>query len=185
MIKGIIRKTVTKSHVQVNINKVLEYLRSYDKFNTQNLWCNNEIAKGDAKVIWSLLDDIWNYYTCKNKITPDARLRKAQSLTTVNRGELNKTKSFTNEKLPSQSKLPEKLKEEVIVKQKLSDESTKYIDNYYNLNKNKTFEKYTDIANFQKIVTENVSHILNNSTSKRRQLSNSSFQTYVGIKKKK
>ena len=61
-IKGITRKTKTKSHIQVNINKVLEYLRSKEKFNSHHLWNCNEIAIGNKKVIWELLEDIMNFY---------------------------------------------------------------------------------------------------------------------------
>lgn len=65
-IKGIIRKTLNKSHIQVNINKLLDYLRSLEKFNARNLWSNNEICSGDSKTIFDLLDDIWNFYSNKN-----------------------------------------------------------------------------------------------------------------------
>ena len=61
-IKGITRKTKTKSHIQVNINKVLEYLRSKEKFNSSHLWNGNEIAIGNKKIIWELLEDIMNFY---------------------------------------------------------------------------------------------------------------------------
>ena len=63
IIKGIIRKTKTKSDIQVNINKVLEYLRSIERFSSRHLWNNTEIARGDRKIIWELLEDICNYYS--------------------------------------------------------------------------------------------------------------------------
>jgi len=66
IIRGIIRKTINKSHIQVNINKLLEYLRSLEKFNPRNLWANNEICCGDSKTIFELLDDIWHFYSNKN-----------------------------------------------------------------------------------------------------------------------
>ncbi len=71
IIKGIIRKTKTKSDIQVNINKVLEYLRSIERFSSRHLWNNTEIARGDRKIIWELLEDICNYYSrnfSKNRI---------------------------------------------------------------------------------------------------------------------
>ena len=61
-IKGIIRKTKTKSHIQVNINKVLDYLRGIEKFRCRHFWSGNEIAVGNKKVIWELLEDIMNFY---------------------------------------------------------------------------------------------------------------------------
>lgn len=67
-IKGIIRKTITRSQIQVNINKVLDYLRSIEKFSSQHLWSGSEIAKGDRKVIWELLDDLCSFYGKQNII---------------------------------------------------------------------------------------------------------------------
>lgn len=66
-IKGITRKTITKSQIQVNINKVLEYLRSIEKFSSKYLWSGNDIAKGNRQVIWGLLDDLCYFYA-KQKI---------------------------------------------------------------------------------------------------------------------
>jgi hypothetical protein len=68
-------------------------------------------------------------------------------------------------------------------------DKAKYVENYYNINKGGQFEKYGDLANYQKIVSENVSQILNNSISKiSNTISNNNsnyLQTYLGIKKKK
>jgi hypothetical protein len=137
------------------------------------LWAGAEISKADPKVIWSLLDDIWHYYTSKNTVTSEARIRKSQSLANNTRG---------NE-LKMQKELP---KQQHIDINPVKQADEKYIDNYYNVNKGKPFEKYSDVANYQKIVTENVSQILGNSISKKSsQLSNTSLQTYLGIKKKK
>jgi hypothetical protein len=54
---------MNKSHIQVNVNKFLEYLRTLGKFNKRYLWFNNEICSGDSFIIWGLLDDIINYYS--------------------------------------------------------------------------------------------------------------------------
>lgn len=62
-IKGIIRKTNNKSHIQVNVNKFLEYLRTLGKFNQRHLWSNDEICAGDRYTVWGLLEDIMNYYS--------------------------------------------------------------------------------------------------------------------------
>ena len=67
-IKGIIRKTTTRSQIQVNINKVLDYLRSIEKFSSHHLWSGSEIAKGDRKVIWELLDELCSFYGKQNII---------------------------------------------------------------------------------------------------------------------
>ena len=66
ILKGIIRRTNTRSQIQVNINKALEYLRTIEKFPSRNLWNNIEISKGNSVVIWQLLDDIYNFYANKN-----------------------------------------------------------------------------------------------------------------------
>lgn len=50
----------------MNINKVLEHLRGIGKINSRHLWSNNEIASGEEKTVWELLDDIWHYYSNKN-----------------------------------------------------------------------------------------------------------------------
>ena len=88
ILKGIIRKTSTRSQIQVNINKVLEYLRSLEKFPSRHLWNNIEISKGNSLIIWELLDDIYNYYGNKIKFYR----RKINN----NKNKLNKT--FTKEK---------------------------------------------------------------------------------------
>jgi hypothetical protein len=67
ILKGIIRRTSTRSQIQVNINKVLEYLRSLEKFPSRHLWNNLEISKGNSLIIWQLLDDIYNFYGNKIK----------------------------------------------------------------------------------------------------------------------
>ena len=73
-IKGIIRKTTTRSQIQVNINKVLYYLRSIEKFSSRHLWSGNEIAKGNTKVIWELLNDIFVYYAKRKGYTKSTSL---------------------------------------------------------------------------------------------------------------
>lgn len=86
-IKGIIRKTTSRSHIQINVNKLLDYLRSLEKFNPRNLWSNNEICAGDPKTVFELLDDIWSFYS--NKVSFDKPNRgkskfRDNSLSSVN-----------------------------------------------------------------------------------------------------
>lgn len=52
----------------MNINKVLEHLRTIGKFNTRHLWSSNEIACAHPRVIWEFLDDIWHFYSNKNNL---------------------------------------------------------------------------------------------------------------------
>jgi hypothetical protein len=77
-----VRKTSLKSHIQVNINKILDYLRSIPKFNTRHLWSNSEIASADEKVVWELLDDIWQYFSNKNNPCKSKRKTKNNSNST-------------------------------------------------------------------------------------------------------
>ena len=86
IIKGIIRKANNKSQIQVNINKALEYLRTIEKFPSRNLWNNNEIIKGNSKVIWELLNDIYGFYGNKLKF----------------KKKLNKNNSFSSNKINPQ-----------------------------------------------------------------------------------
>lgn len=44
----------------------MDFLRKIGKFNPRHLWSNYEIGSGDSKVIWELLEDIWNFYSNKN-----------------------------------------------------------------------------------------------------------------------
>ena len=109
ILKGIIRRTNTRSQIQVNINKVLEYLRTLEKFPSRNLWNNIEISKGNSVIIWQLLDDIYNFYG--NKITFKKRQKKGINNISSNNNYLNKT--FTDEKNNINKKL---LNKEMIYK---------------------------------------------------------------------
>ena len=87
ILKGIIRRTNTRSQIQVNINKVLEYLRTLEKFPSRNLWNNIEISKGNNLIIWQLLEDIYNFYG--NKITFNKKYKKGNK--NKNNNNMNKT----------------------------------------------------------------------------------------------
>lgn len=88
-IKGIIRKTTTRSQIQVNINKVLYYLRSIEKFSSKHLWSGNEISKGNKIVIWELLNDIFTYYAKRKGYTKSTSLNH-----TMNRSKGKSNTSF-------------------------------------------------------------------------------------------
>ena len=95
ILRGIIRRTSTRSQMQVNINKVLEYLRTLEKFPSRHLWDNHEISKGNNIVIWELLDDVYNFYG--NKIKFNRKIKKNN-----NRNNLNRT--FTQTKSNNKDK---------------------------------------------------------------------------------
>ena len=99
ILKGIIRKTSTRSQIQVNINKVMDYLRTLEKFPSRHLWNNVEISKGNSLVIWQLLDDIYNFYG--NKVTFKRMHKRLNSKKNLNRTftmERNNNKSRTIDK---------------------------------------------------------------------------------------
>ena len=99
ILKGIIRKTSTRSQIQVNINKVMDYLRSLEKFPSRHLWNNMEISKGNSLVIWQLLDDIYHFYG--NKVTFKRMQKRMNSKKNLNRTftiDRNNNKSRTIDK---------------------------------------------------------------------------------------
>ena len=102
-IKGIIRRTNTRSQIQVNINKVLEYLRTIEKFPTRNLWNNIEISKGNNLIIWQLLDDIYNFYG--NKINFKKKKKGFNNNTMDSRDNNVFNRTFTREEPKSKNKL--------------------------------------------------------------------------------
>ena len=102
-IKGIIRRTNTRSQIQVNINKVLEYLRTIEKFPTRNLWNNIEISKGNNLIIWQLLDDIYNFYG--NKINFKKKKKGFNNNTMDSRDNNIFNRTFTREEPKSKNKL--------------------------------------------------------------------------------
>ena len=98
-IKGIIRKTTTRSQIQVNINKVLYYLRSIEKFSSKHLWSGNEIAKGNTIVIWELLNDIFVYYAKRKGYTKSTSLNHTmnRSKDKSNTSLIQKQKEISND----------------------------------------------------------------------------------------
>ena len=91
-IKGIIRKTTTRSQIQVNINKVLYYLRSIEKFSSKHLWSGNEIAKGNKVVIWGLLNDIFIHYAKRKGYTKSTSLNHTMNRSKSNSSFIQKQK---------------------------------------------------------------------------------------------
>ena len=140
-IKGIIRKTTTRSQIQVNINKVLFYLRSIEKFSSKHLWSGNEIAKGNKNVIWELLNDIFIYYAKRKGYT------KATSLNNT----MNRSKSKSN------TSLLQKQKETDI----FNDDS---ISSFTNSNMNISNISNVNNRNNCSAVTHNISNIQNKNT---------------------
>ncbi len=147
----------------------MEHLRGIGKFNTRHLWSNNEIAKADEKVIWELFDDIWHYYTSKNVLTNDAKIKKNQSLKNIKIPKAKEVKTnFNNSSDDIHTPEPE---------------HNKYVENYYSINKNKTFEKYTDLINYQKMISSNIHQVMNKN-NKKSTPSKNVLEECLGIKKK-
>lgn len=78
VIKGMHKAPKTKSAIQVNINKALNYLRGIEKLNSKYLWSSNEIIQGDEETIFGLLQSIQDFYSIKRSASAS---RSAKVLT--------------------------------------------------------------------------------------------------------
>jgi len=59
----------------LNVTRVLEYLRQFEKFNSRHLFSANKIVKGSPEEIYELIIDIHNYY-CKSYLPSKSKERK-------------------------------------------------------------------------------------------------------------
>lgn len=59
----------------LNITKILEYLRQFEKFNSRHLFSSNKIIKGSPVEIYELIADIHDYY-CKSYIPSKTKEKK-------------------------------------------------------------------------------------------------------------
>lgn len=172
MLKGIHKKTVNRSQKLVNINKALEFLRKNEKMNPKHLWETNLIAAGDHKVIWELLHDIWTFYNSKSKLS-DNKIKKSNSSSNLKKP-INNVLMLEEEVRKPESNIPLKqdnfgynnfitLNDNQIINNEPSVETinpSKYNENYYKINRDKLFNKYSDIQNYQNVVYNNISVIL-------------------------
>jgi hypothetical protein len=171
-LKGIHKKTINKSQKLVNINKALEFLRKNEKMNPRHLWETNLVAAGDHKVIWELLYDIWTFYNSKSKLTEN-KIKKSNSSSNLKKP-VNNILLQEEEIRKPEANIPLKhdnfgynnfftLNDNQINDNEPSQEmtqNTKYNENYYKINKDKLFNKYSDIQNYQNVVYNNISVIL-------------------------
>jgi hypothetical protein len=183
IIKGIIRRTYTRSHIQVNINKVLEYLRTLEKFPFRHLFDNIEISKGNNYIIWELLDDIYNYYGNKIKFNKNIR----------NNNNISLNRTFTKPKKSIENKKDNSMVNGINTKKVLNhrnmftinafrNENNKYNYNTLNNNKNSRYSyshtpvinknKKKKIANNDNICHTNKSNINEKRASKIKQKKN-------------
>ena len=68
VIRGISRNSKTKSQINSNYLKTLDYLKGFQKMNPRYLAAHEYLAEGHEEVFWGFLDDIWNLYN--KKISP-------------------------------------------------------------------------------------------------------------------
>ena len=164
VLKGIHRKILNKSQKLVNINKVLDFLRKNEKVNPRHLWETNQIALGDNKVIWELLHDIWSIYNTKIKLT-DNKIKKSNSSSNLKKP-INCILKEEEIRKPDINIVP--LKQDNFgynnynydqEEEPTNDivQTTKYSENYYKVNKDKLFNKYSDIQNYQNALYNNIS----------------------------
>ncbi len=94
MIKGIFRD-VNRNQTKKNLNvtKVLEYLRQFEKFNSRHLFNTNKIVKGLPEVIFELIIDIHDYY-CKGYIPNKTKEHKRINQINNNEKNLNILNQF-------------------------------------------------------------------------------------------
>ncbi len=142
-------------------------MRGIGKFNNRHLWSNTEIAKAEPKVIWELLDDIWHYYTSKNIPSNEAKIKKSQSFKNIKAKEIKTNLNNSSDDIHTPK-----------------PEHNKYVENYYSVNKLKVFQKYTDLMNYQKMLSSNINQAisLNKNESK---CDKGVLEECLGIKKKK
>ncbi len=93
----------------MNVKKVLEFLRTHEKFNSRHLFDVNEIVNKDKIIIFELLTDIHNFY-CKYYV----RISKSRTPDT------RKNRSFVQE---------ENLETKMILKNSLLKETSRKLDN--------------------------------------------------------
>ena len=84
IIKGIIRKTNSKTQNQININKVINYLKTIENFNHRHLWDGNEILNSNKPIIWEFLNDIFVYYN-KNNFCIEHHSNSMKNLNNLNK----------------------------------------------------------------------------------------------------
>ncbi len=182
-IKGIIRKTTTKTHIQININKVLEYLRNIGKINNRHLWSGMEIASGEEKTIWEFLDDLWYFYSNKNHDIGNRRRKLKIPISRDNHSDLSRISQNTNTNIPNFQNFYEKAtgkqKEEPIILKEMNSlnyNSNNKSNTISNIHVNKKFEnselreeieKCADFSSIHKNISNEISCALNeNSTTK-------------------
>jgi len=68
VIKGINRNSKSKSQINTNYLKVLDYLKGFEKMNPRYLAAGDYLIDGQEEVFWGFLDDIWHLYN--KKIAP-------------------------------------------------------------------------------------------------------------------
>ena len=68
VIKGINRNSKSKSQINTNYLKVLDYLKGFEKMNPRYLAAGDFLIAGVEEVFWGFLDDIWHLYN--KKIAP-------------------------------------------------------------------------------------------------------------------
>jgi len=68
VIRGISRNSKSKSQINSNYLKTLDYLKGFQKMNPRYLNAQEHLSEGHEEVFWGFLDDIWNLYN--KKISP-------------------------------------------------------------------------------------------------------------------
>lgn len=74
VLRGFERTPKNRTHAHNNMNKVLEYLRSFPKVPSRYLWSCKELLEGSENVVWGLLEDIRAHFSIRT-VKPRATSR--------------------------------------------------------------------------------------------------------------
>jgi hypothetical protein len=64
-LKGVQRNPKNNTAALANVNKALEFLKSFPKMNSRYLWAGPKLIEGNENVIWGLIEDIRALYSGK------------------------------------------------------------------------------------------------------------------------
>jgi hypothetical protein len=90
-IKGINRNPKNKSYINTNFQKLMDYLRAFEKMNPRYLNAIEHLVDGNEDVFWGFFDDIWHLYN--KKVSPfDPRFKKDASKASANKSRLENSR---------------------------------------------------------------------------------------------
>ena len=129
IIKGIIRKTNSKTQIQINLNKVINYLKTIENFNHRHLWDGNEILNCNKQIIWEFLNDIFIYYK-QNNFCIEHHSNSMKNINSLNKSNKINYININNKNIPKDNN-----------KNNLNKNFNNFDSNNNNINKINNYEK--------------------------------------------